>query len=140
MQIYAIFVKTYDGSMKKGEASKFALLLQLEVSQVQHSLTHSLTTRLRSVPVLSTLEENPLTVTKAAVSLILHFKWPVSPILAYLLSAYYLQGFGFLAQSMLKHEVIVKNCVFWVVTPCGSCKNRCSGGTSRLHHQGDKNR
>jgi hypothetical protein len=30
--------------------------------------------------------------------------------------------------------------VFWVVTPCGSCKNRRFGGTWRLLHQGDKNR
>jgi hypothetical protein len=35
---------------------------------------------------------------------------------------------------------ILKNGVFWVVTPCGSCKNRRFGGTWRLHHQGDKNR
>jgi hypothetical protein len=34
----------------------------------------------------------------------------------------------------------VKNAVFWDVTPCGSCKNQCFGGTYRLHHQGDKNR
>jgi hypothetical protein len=34
----------------------------------------------------------------------------------------------------------MKNCVFWVVTPCGSCKNRRFGGTWRLLHQGDKNR
>jgi hypothetical protein len=25
--------------------------------------------------------------------------------------------------------VIMKNCVFWDVTPCGSCKNRRFGGT-----------
>jgi hypothetical protein len=36
--------------------------------------------------------------------------------------------------------VTMKNCVFWDVTPCGSCKNRRFGGTSRLLHQGDKNR
>jgi hypothetical protein len=35
---------------------------------------------------------------------------------------------------------ILKNGVFWVVTPCGSCKNRRFGGTWRLLHQGDKNR
>jgi hypothetical protein len=34
----------------------------------------------------------------------------------------------------------VKNGVFWVVTPCGSYKNRLFGGTWRLLHQGDKNR
>jgi hypothetical protein len=34
----------------------------------------------------------------------------------------------------------MKNGVFWVVTPCGSCKNRCFGGTWRLLHQSDKNR
>jgi hypothetical protein len=33
-----------------------------------------------------------------------------------------------------------KNGVFWVVMPCGSCKNRRFGGTWRLLHQGDKNR
>jgi hypothetical protein len=33
----------------------------------------------------------------------------------------------------------MKNGVFWVVTPCGSCKNRCFRGTWRLLHQGDKN-
>jgi hypothetical protein len=26
-------------------------------------------------------------------------------------------------------QFIVKNGVFWDVTPCGSCKNRCFGGT-----------
>jgi hypothetical protein len=29
----------------------------------------------------------------------------------------------------------MKNGVFWVVTPCGSCKNRRFGGTWRLLHQ-----
>jgi hypothetical protein len=32
----------------------------------------------------------------------------------------------------------LKNGVFWVVTPCGSCKNRRFGGTWRLFYQGDK--
>jgi hypothetical protein len=36
--------------------------------------------------------------------------------------------------------VTMKNCVFWDVTKCGSCKNRRFEGTQRLHHQGDKNR
>jgi hypothetical protein len=36
--------------------------------------------------------------------------------------------------------VTMKNGVFWVVTPCGSCKNRRFGGTWPLLHQGDKNR
>jgi hypothetical protein len=35
---------------------------------------------------------------------------------------------------------LLMNGVFWVVTPCGSCKNRRFGGTWRLLHQGDKNR
>jgi hypothetical protein len=35
---------------------------------------------------------------------------------------------------------VLRNGVFWDVTPCGSCKNRRFGGTWRLHHQGDKNR
>jgi hypothetical protein len=26
-----------------------------------------------------------------------------------------------------------KNAIFWDVTPCGSCKNRCFGGTWRRH-------
>jgi hypothetical protein len=33
---------------------------------------------------------------------------------------------------------VLKNGVFWVVTPCGSCKNRSFGGTWLLLHQGDK--
>jgi hypothetical protein len=33
----------------------------------------------------------------------------------------------------------MKNGVFWDVMPCGSCKNRCFGGTWRLLHYGDKN-
>jgi hypothetical protein len=36
--------------------------------------------------------------------------------------------------------VTMKNGVFWVVMPCGSCKNRRFGGTWRLLHQDDKNR
>jgi hypothetical protein len=35
---------------------------------------------------------------------------------------------------------VIKNGVFWDVTPCGSCKNRRFGGTWRFLHQGDKNR
>jgi hypothetical protein len=34
--------------------------------------------------------------------------------------------------------VTMKNGVFWVVTPCGSCKDRRFGGTWRLLHQGEK--
>jgi hypothetical protein len=39
------------------------------------------------------------------------------------------------------YEVILllKNCVFWDITPCGSCKNRRFGGTLRLLHQGENN-
>jgi hypothetical protein len=33
----------------------------------------------------------------------------------------------------------MRNGVFWVVTPCGSCKNRRFGVTWRLLHQGDNN-
>jgi hypothetical protein len=29
----------------------------------------------------------------------------------------------------------MKNAVFWDITPCGSCKNRCFGGTYRLYLQ-----
>jgi hypothetical protein len=36
--------------------------------------------------------------------------------------------------------VTMKNCVFWGVTPCDSCKNRRFGGTWHLLHQADKNR
>jgi hypothetical protein len=36
--------------------------------------------------------------------------------------------------------VTIKNGVFWVVTPCGSCKNRRFGGTWSPLHQGDNNR
>jgi hypothetical protein len=41
---------------------------------------------------------------------------------------------------VIKHDYSLKNGVFWVVTPCGSCKNRSFGGTWLLLHQGDKNR
>jgi hypothetical protein len=34
--------------------------------------------------------------------------------------------------------VTMKNGVFWVVTPCGSCKNQHFGGTWRLLYQGEK--
>jgi hypothetical protein len=40
---------------------------------------------------------------------------------------------------MRPHD-IMKNAVFWDVTPCGSCKNRLFRGMYLLHHQGDKNR
>jgi hypothetical protein len=43
-------------------------------------------------------------------------------------------------QNLIWEEIKRKNGVFWVVTPCGSCKNRRFGGTWRLLHQGDKNR
>jgi ribosome biogenesis protein Nip4 len=33
--------------------------------------------------------------------------------------------------------VTMKNGVFWVVTPCGSCKNRRFGRTYHLFHQCD---
>jgi hypothetical protein len=33
---------------------------------------------------------------------------------------------------------LLKNGVFWDVTLCGSCKNRCVGETQRFLHQGDK--
>jgi hypothetical protein len=35
--------------------------------------------------------------------------------------------------------VTMKNVIFWDVTLCSSCNNRCFGGTYHLHHQGDKN-
>jgi hypothetical protein len=31
--------------------------------------------------------------------------------------------------SVYKHPFILKNGVFWDVTPCGTCKNRRFGGT-----------
>jgi hypothetical protein len=42
--------------------------------------------------------------------------------------------------SVYRSSHIVKNGVFWDVTPCGSCKNWLFRGTWRHHHQGDKNR
>jgi hypothetical protein len=41
-------------------------------------------------------------------------------------------------QKFHQRNLNMKNGVFWVVTPCGSCKNRRVGGTWRLLHQGDK--
>jgi hypothetical protein len=46
----------------------------------------------------------------------------------------------FVTQDYSKHTNILKNGVFWDVTPCGSCKNRRFGGTQLLLHQYDKNR
>jgi hypothetical protein len=40
---------------------------------------------------------------------------------------------GLTAESWIAS--MMKNAVFWVGTPCGSCKNRRFGGTYRLHHQ-----
>jgi hypothetical protein len=37
-------------------------------------------------------------------------------------------------QDQLQDNKNIKNDVFWDVTPCGSCKNRLFGGTSRLLH------
>jgi hypothetical protein len=34
----------------------------------------------------------------------------------------------------------MRNADFWYFTPCGSCKNRCCGGTYHPHHQVDMNR
>jgi hypothetical protein len=39
-----------------------------------------------------------------------------------------------------KKWIHTKNGIFWDVTPCGSCRNLCFGGTWCLLHQGDKNR
>jgi hypothetical protein len=30
----------------------------------------------------------------------------------------------------------MENAVFWDVTPCDSCNNKCFGGMQRLHHHG----
>jgi hypothetical protein len=35
----------------------------------------------------------------------------------------------FIARFEVFTAVTMKNCVFWDVTPCGSCKNRLFGGT-----------
>jgi hypothetical protein len=35
--------------------------------------------------------------------------------------------------------VIMKNAVFWYITPYGPCENWYFGGTCHLHHQGQKN-
>jgi hypothetical protein len=44
------------------------------------------------------------------------------------------------AETLRRAEKVLKNGVFWDVTPCGSCKNRRFGGTQRLLHQDDNNR
>jgi hypothetical protein len=38
----------------------------------------------------------------------------------------------------IKPKTFLKNGIFWDVTPCGSCKNRRFGGTSRLHHHSER--
>jgi hypothetical protein len=46
---------------------------------------------------------------------------------------------GRCSTSLVRFEVFtaltMKNCVFWDVTPCGSCKNQRVGVTYRLHQQ-----
>jgi hypothetical protein len=42
---------------------------------------------------------------------------------------HHLEGETVTAKSEVFTAVTMKNVVFWVVTPCGSCKNRCFGGT-----------
>jgi hypothetical protein len=37
------------------------------------------------------------------------------------------------------NSISVKNCVFWDITPCGSCKNRRFGGAYGFLHQDGKN-
>jgi hypothetical protein len=37
-----------------------------------------------------------------------------------------------------KPTFILKNVVFWDLTPCGSCKNLCFRRTYFFHHQGEK--
>jgi hypothetical protein len=44
----------------------------------------------------------------------------------------------FLSSKVFK-AVIMKNAAFQDVTSCGTSKNRCFGGTYRLHHQGENN-
>jgi hypothetical protein len=44
-----------------------------------------------------------------------------------------------LDRMMKEGNSLKKNGVFWVVTPCGSCKNRRFGGTWRLLHQSTGN-
>jgi hypothetical protein len=51
-----------------------------------------------------------------------------------------IKGVRFAVFTAVTMKNAEKNGVFWVVTPCGSCKNRRFGGTWRLLHQGDKNR
>jgi hypothetical protein len=43
-------------------------------------------------------------------------------------------------ENLAECTIMLKNCIFWDVTPCGSCKNRRFGRTWLLLHQGDKNR
>jgi hypothetical protein len=44
-------------------------------------------------------------------------------------------------QTANKSELkrVLKNAVFWDVTPYDSSKNGCFGGTYHLHHLGEKN-
>jgi hypothetical protein len=65
----------------------------------------------------------------------LPFMYEVAAVLVY--AVFFLQCFCFNFTAGL--IFIMKNGVFWEVTPCGSCKNRRFGGTWRLLHQGDKN-
>jgi hypothetical protein len=63
----------------------------------------------------------------AVKDLLRRWQWEILELLSY-------------SPNMSQFDYDLKNGVFWVVTPCGSCKNRRFGGTWRLLHQGDKNR
>jgi hypothetical protein len=52
-------------------------------------------------------------------------------------SEHLLPGICLDVPNITKKYVNMKNGVFWDVTPCGSCKNRCLAGTFRLHHHDD---
>jgi hypothetical protein len=61
-----------------------------------------------------------------------NLKWSLHEYWALCCQIYFFKICGFMAVTM-------KNAVFWVVTPCYSCKNECFGGAYHLHHQGEKN-
>jgi hypothetical protein len=46
--------------------------------------------------------------------------------------------FGLSTSQSVKAFTVMKNAVFWNVSPCCSCKNRGFEETYRLHHQGDR--
>jgi hypothetical protein len=77
------------------------------------------------------------TITKHAASCLIYYVplWFCPTFVSKLANNRFIHVFIF-RQTVVFTAVTLKNAVFWDVTPCRSCVNRCFGGKYRLHLQG----